>query len=279
MESILKFDDVYFSYDEETDETQGEVHWAVSALSLEVKRGDFIAVLGHNGSGKSTLAKLSNAILIPDKGEVTVKGISTKDEDRTLEIRKHVGMVFQNPDNQIVATVVEEDVAFGPENLGLEPAEIRERVDDALKAVGMYEFRENEPHNLSGGQKQRVAIAGILAMRPECIVLDESTAMLDPKGRREVLETVRKLHDEFGMAVVFITHYMDEAAMADRVIVMEQGKVLFDGAPCDVFQNVDELRRVGLDVPQATELALSLGLPGKILTLSECTDAIVDSLK
>jgi len=279
LESILKFDDVYFSYDEETDETQGEVHWAVSALSLEVKRGDFIAVLGHNGSGKSTLAKLSNAILIPDKGEVTVKGISTKDEDRTLEIRKHVGMVFQNPDNQIVATVVEEDVAFGPENLGLEPAEIRERVDDALKAVGMYEFRENEPHNLSGGQKQRVAIAGILAMRPECIVLDESTAMLDPKGRREVLETVRKLHDEFGMAVVFITHYMDEAALADRVIVMEQGKVLFDGAPCDVFQNVEELRRVGLDVPQATELALSLGLPGKILTLSECTDAIIDSLK
>ena len=279
MESILKFDDVYFSYDEETDETQGEVHWAVSALSLEVKRGDFIAVLGHNGSGKSTLAKLSNAILIPDKGEVTVKGISTKDEDRTLEIRRHVGMVFQNPDNQIVATVVEEDVAFGPENLGLEPAVIRERVDDALKAVGMYEFRDKEPHNLSGGQKQRVAIAGILAMRPECIVLDESTAMLDPKGRREVLETVRKLHDEFGMAVVFITHYMDEAALADRVIVMEQGKVLFDGAPCDVFQNVDELRRVGLDVPQATELALSLGLPGKILTLSECTDAIINSLK
>jgi energy-coupling factor transport system ATP-binding protein len=279
LESILKFDDVYFSYDEETDETQGEVHWAVSALSLEVKRGDFIAVLGHNGSGKSTLAKLSNAILIPDKGEVTVKGISTKDEDRTLEIRRHVGMVFQNPDNQIVATVVEEDVAFGPENLGLEPAVIRERVDDALKAVGMYEFRDKEPHNLSGGQKQRVAIAGILAMRPECIVLDESTAMLDPKGRREVLETVRKLHDEFGMAVVFITHYMDEAALADRVIVMEQGKVLFDGAPCDVFQNVDELRRVGLDVPQATELALSLGLPGKILTLTECTDAIIDSLK
>ena len=279
MESILKFDDVYFSYDEETDEAQGEVHWAVSDLSLEVNRGDFIAVLGHNGSGKSTLAKLSNAILIPDKGEVTVKGISTKDEDRTLEIRRHVGMVFQNPDNQIVATVVEEDVAFGPENLGLDPAVIRERVDDALKAVGMYEFRDKEPHNLSGGQKQRVAIAGILAMRPECIVLDESTAMLDPKGRREVLETVRKLHDEFGMAVVFITHYMDEAALADRVIVMEQGRVLFDGAPCDVFQNVEELRRVGLDVPQATELALSLGLPGKILTLTECTDAIIDSLK
>ena len=279
MESILKFDDVYFSYDEETDEAQGEVHWAVSDLSLEVNRGDFIAVLGHNGSGKSTLAKLSNAILIPDKGEVTVKGISTKDEDRTLEIRRHVGMVFQNPDNQIVATVVEEDVAFGPENLGLDPAVIRERVDDALKAVGMYEFRDKEPHNLSGGQKQRVAIAGILAMRPECIVLDESTAMLDPKGRREILETVRKLHDEFGMAVVFITHYMDEAALADRVIVMEQGRVLFDGAPCDVFQNVEELRRVGLDVPQATELALSLGLPGKILTLTECTDAIIDSLK
>lgn len=279
MESILKFDNVYFSYDEETDETQGEVHWAVSELSLEVKRGDFIAVLGHNGSGKSTLAKLSNAILIPDKGEVTVAGISTKDEDKTIEIRRHIGMVFQNPDNQIVATVVEEDVAFGPENLGLEPALIRERVDESLKAVGMYEFREKEPHNLSGGQKQRVAIAGILAMRPDCIVLDESTAMLDPKGRKEVMETVRKLHDEYGIAVVFITHHMDEAAFADRVIVMEQGKVLFDGAPCDVFQNIDELRRVGLDVPQATELALSLGLPGKILTLTECTEAIIDSLK
>ena len=279
LESILKFDGVYFTYDDEVDETQGNVHWAVSDLSFEVNPGDFIAVLGHNGSGKSTLAKLSNAILIPDKGEVTIKGISTKDEDRTLEIRQHVGMVFQNPDNQIVATVVEEDVAFGPENLGLPPEEIRRRVDEALKAVGMYDFRENEPHKLSGGQKQRVAIAGIIAMQPECVVLDESTAMLDPKGRREVMDTVRKLHDELGMAVVFITHHMDEAALADKVLVMDKGKVFLTGTPYEVFRHVDEIRGVGLDVPQATELALALGLPGDILTYGECADAIMHSLE
>lgn len=276
-EVILQFKDVYFTYDEET---QGEEpHWAVNGVSLEIKKGDFVAVLGHNGSGKSTLAKLSNAILIPDKGQVLVEGIDTSDEERTMDVRSHVGMVFQNPDNQIVATIVEEDVAFGPENLGIEPAEIRRRVDDALKAVDMYDYRDKEPHKLSGGQKQRVAIAGIIAMQPDCIVLDESTAMLDPKGRREVMDTIRRLHDDLGMAVVYITHYMDEAALADRVIVMEKGDILFDGTPLEVFQNVEKLRSVGLDVPQSTELALELGLPDKVLTPSECADAIIRSFK
>ena len=276
-EVILQFKDVYFTYDEEA---QGEEpHWAVNGVSLEIKKGDFVAVLGHNGSGKSTLAKLSNAILIPDKGQVLVEGIDTSDEERTMDVRSHVGMVFQNPDNQIVATIVEEDVAFGPENLGIEPAEIRRRVDDALKAVDMYDYRDKEPHKLSGGQKQRVAIAGIIAMQPDCIVLDESTAMLDPKGRREVMDTIRRLHDDFGMAVVYITHYMDEAALADRVIVMEKGDILFDGTPLEVFQNVEKLRSVGLDVPQSTELALELGLPDKVLTPSECADAIIRSFK
>lgn len=276
-EVILQFKDVYFTYDEET---QGEEpHWAVNGVSLEIKKGDFVAVLGHNGSGKSTLAKLSNAILIPDKGQVLVEGIDTSEEERTMDVRSHVGMVFQNPDNQIVATIVEEDVAFGPENLGIEPAEIRRRVDDALKAVDMYDYRDKEPHKLSGGQKQRVAIAGIIAMQPDCIVLDESTAMLDPKGRREVMDTIRRLHDDLGMAVVYITHYMDEAALADRVIVMEKGDILFDGTPLEVFQNVEKLRSVGLDVPQSTELALELGLSDKVLTPSECADAIIRSFK
>lgn len=279
MESLLKFENVFFTYDEVEENAQGETHWAVSDLSFEVNPGDFIAVLGHNGSGKSTLAKLSNAILIPDKGSVSVCGISTADEDRTLEIRQNIGMVFQNPDNQIVATVVEEDVAFGPENLGIEPAEIRRRVDGALNAVGMYEFREKEPHKLSGGQKQRVAIAGIIAMQPRCIVLDESTAMLDPQGRKEVMSTIRKLHDDLGIAVVYITHFMDEAASADRVIVMDKGKIFLDGTPYEVFRHVDDLRSVGLDVPQATELALSLGIEGDVLTVGECADAIMRTLE
>ena len=276
MEQILKFENVSFTYD---DEEVQEKTWALSDVSLTINKGDFVAILGHNGSGKSTLAKLSNAILLPDKGDVIAAGINTKDEEQTMKIRQHVGMVFQNPDNQIVATVVEEDVAFGPENMGLHPDKIRKRVDDALRAVGMYEFRDKEPHKLSGGQKQRVAIAGILAMQPDCIVLDESTAMLDPKGRREVMETVKKLHDELGMAVVYITHYMDEAVLADKVVVMEQGSILLSGTPREVFQNVDELRRVGLDVPQPTLLALRLGLSGDILTPEECADAICQSLR
>ncbi|MBQ0135525.1 MAG: energy-coupling factor transporter ATPase [Oscillospiraceae bacterium] len=275
---ILKFDNVYFTYDEETQDGI-EPHWAVSGVSLDVHKGDFIAVLGHNGSGKSTLSKLSNAILIPDKGQVSVNGIPTTDEEQTMTIRQHVGMVFQNPDNQIVATVVEEDVAFGPENLGLAPEEIRKRVDDALKAVGMYDFREMEPHKLSGGQKQRIAIAGIIAMQPECIVLDESTAMLDPKGRKEVMSTIKSLHDDLGMAVVFITHNMDEAVMADKVVVMEKGKILLSGTPREVFMNVDEIRRVGLDVPQSTLLSMRLGLKDEVLTPVECAEAIINDWK
>lgn len=275
---ILKFDNVYFTYDEETQDGI-EPHWAVNGVSLDVHKGDFIAVLGHNGSGKSTLSKLSNAILIPDKGQVLVNGIPTTDEEQTMTIRQHVGMVFQNPDNQIVATVVEEDVAFGPENLGLAPEEIRKRVDDALKAVGMYDFREMEPHKLSGGQKQRIAIAGIIAMQPECIVLDESTAMLDPKGRKEVMSTIKSLHDDLGMAVVFITHNMDEAVMADKVVVMEKGKILLSGTPREVFMNVDEIRRVGLDVPQSTLLSMRLGLKDEVLTPVECAEAIINDWK
>lgn len=275
---ILKFDNVYFTYDEETQDGI-EPHWAVNGVSLDVHKGDFIAVLGHNGSGKSTLSKLSNAILIPDKGQVSVNGIPTTDEEQTMTIRQHVGMVFQNPDNQIVATVVEEDVAFGPENLGLAPEEIRKRVDDALKAVGMYDFREMEPHKLSGGQKQRIAIAGIIAMQPECIVLDESTAMLDPKGRKEVMSTIKSLHDDLGMAVVFITHNMDEAVMADKVVVMEKGKILLSGTPREVFMNVDEIRRVGLDVPQSTLLSMRLGLRDEVLTPVECAEAIINDWK
>ncbi len=276
---ILQFKDVYFTYNEdpENENKDGkENNFAVNGVNLTVNSGDFIAILGHNGSGKSTLAKLSNAILTPDKGEVLVRGMSTADEDKVMEIRQHVGMVFQNPDNQIVATIVEEDVAFGPENLGVPSEEIRTRVDEALKAVGMYEYRTHEPHKLSGGQKQRVAIAGIIAMRPECLVLDESTAMLDPRGRKEVMATIKKLHDEFGMAVVFITHFMDEAVLANKVVVMEKGKILLEGKPMDVFRNVDLLRKVGLDVPQATELALELDLKEKVLTTDDCVDAILE---
>lgn len=273
---ILQFKDVYFSYNDESENSDDkkENNFAVNGVSLTVNSGDFVAVLGHNGSGKSTLAKLSNAILTPDKGEVLVCGMSTADDDKTMEIRQHVGMVFQNPDNQIVATIVEEDVAFGPENLGVPPEEIRKRVDESLKAVGMYEYRTHEPHKLSGGQKQRVAIAGIIAMRPDCLVLDESTAMLDPRGRKEVMATIRKLHDELGMAVVYITHFMDEAVLADRVVVMEKGKILLEGKPMDVFRNVELLRRVGLDVPQSTEFAMKLGLDDKVLTADDCVNAI-----
>lgn len=279
---ILQFKDVYFSYEEPEEEertSEKEPEYAVKGVSFNVKQGDFIAILGHNGSGKSTLAKLSNAILTPDKGEVLVNGISTADEERVMEIRQHVGMVFQNPDNQIVATIVEEDVAFGPENLGVPPLEIRERVDEALKAVGMYEYRGHEPHKLSGGQKQRVAIAGIIAMQPDCLVLDESTAMLDPHGRKEVMSTIRKLHDEFGMAVVYITHFMDEAVLADRVIVMENGEKILDGTPWEVFKNVDTLREVGLDVPQVAELAMELKLSKKVLSVDDCVEALSSVLE
>lgn len=231
-------------------------------FSFEVKKGEFVAILGHNGSGKSTLAKLFNGLLIPSDGKVLVDGMDTADEELKFDIRRKVGMVFQNPDNQLVATIVEEDVAFGPENLGIDPAEIRKRVDSALETVGMYKYRTHAPHKLSGGQKQRVAIAGVIAMQPECIIFDESTAMLDPKGRREVLETITKLNRENGITIIMITHYMDEAALADRVAVINDGEKVLDGSPYDVFSQVEYLKSISLDVPQATELAYKLKKAG-----------------
>ncbi len=279
-DTIIKFDNVSFAYELED---EGIVN-AVNDFSLEVPEGQFLAVLGHNGCGKSTVAKLINGILVPNKGKVTVEGMDTSDEEKTVDIRKTVGMVFQNPDNQIVATIVEDDVAFGPENLGVEPSEIRKAVDSALKAVGMYEFRKREPHRLSGGQKQRVAIAGVIAMNTKCIVMDEPTAMLDPQGRKEVMDTVMKLNREFGITVILITHYMDEAVKADRVIVMDGGRTAMDGTPKEVFRNVERMKKLGLDVPQATELAYRLRkkgfkLPEDILDENECAEAILKVLE
>lgn len=279
-DTIIKFDNVSFAYELED---EGVVN-AVNDFSLEVPEGQFLAVLGHNGCGKSTVAKLINGILVPNKGKVTVEGMDTSDEEKTIDIRKTVGMVFQNPDNQIVATIVEDDVAFGPENLGVEPSEIRKAVDSALKAVGMYEFRKREPHRLSGGQKQRVAIAGVIAMNTKCIVMDEPTAMLDPQGRKEVMDTVMKLNREFGITVILITHYMDEAVKADRVIVMDGGRIAMDGTPKEVFRNVERMKKLGLDVPQATELAYRLRkkgfkLPEDILDENECAEAILKVLE
>ncbi len=279
-DTIIKFDNVSFAYELED---EGVVN-AVNDFSLEVPEGQFLAVLGHNGCGKSTVAKLINGILVPNKGKVTVEGMDTSDEEKTVDIRRIVGMVFQNPDNQIVATIVEDDVAFGPENLGVEPSEIRKAVDNALKAVGMYEFRNREPHRLSGGQKQRVAIAGVLAMKTKCIVMDEPTAMLDPQGRKEVMDTVMKLNKELGITVILITHYMDEAVKADRVVVMDGGKIAMDGTPKEVFRNVEKMKKLGLDVPQATELAYRLRkkgfkLPDDILDENECAEAILRILE
>lgn len=279
-DTIIKFDNVSFAYELED---EGVVN-AVNDFSLEVPEGQFLAVLGHNGCGKSTVAKLINGILVPNKGKVTVEGMDTSDEEKTVDIRKTVGMVFQNPDNQIVATIVEDDVAFGPENLGVEPSEIRKAVDSALKAVGMYEFRKREPHRLSGGQKQRVAIAGVIAMNTKCVVMDEPTAMLDPQGRKEVMDTVMKLNREFGITVILITHYMDEAVKADRVIVMDGGRIAMDGTPKEVFRNVERMKKLGLDVPQATELAYRLRkkgfkLPEDILDENECAEAILKVLE
>ena len=277
MEPILSARDVSFAYDNYEEKQLPPI--VLEDVSLDIQPGEFVAVLGHNGSGKSTLAKHFNAILLPTAGTVYVGGIDTKQEDRLYDIRQTAGMVFQNPDNQLVATMVEEDVAFALENLGVPPAEIRRRVDESLKAVGMYEYREHAPHQLSGGQKQRVAIAGIIAMRPKCIVLDEPTAMLDPQGRREVLRTIRQLGDQFGITVVLITHYMDEAAQCDRVVVVDNGKVILDGAPRAVFSHVEQLKKVGLDVPQVTELVWMLrkdgyNLPDDIIFEDECVQAI-----
>ena len=253
-------------------------------VNLHIEKGSFTAILGHNGSGKSTLAKLLSAVLLPSGGEVLVEGLSTADEKNIIEIRRRVGMVFQNPDNQIVANVVEEDVAFAPENLGIPTAEIRTRVDEALAAVGMEEYRLHAPHLLSGGQKQRIAIAGVLAMQPDVLVLDEVTAMLDPEGRKEVLETVHRLNRERGMTVLLITHHMSEVERADRVIVMEKGRVVMDGTPKEVFPRVEELRELSLDVPGTVDLLYELrrigwDVPLDALGVDECADAICKFLQ
>ena len=276
--SLIEFHNVDFSYGVEDGEERVDV---VKNLNLNIEKGSFVAVLGHNGSGKSTIAKLTNGILFAQSGSVLVDGKEVKDDESIYDIRKKVGMVFQNPDNQIVASIVEEDVAFGVENLGIPPAECRQRVDEALKTVGMYELREKAPHKLSGGQKQRVAVAGIIAMKPECIVLDEPTAMLDPSGRSEVLETIKKLNREEGITIVLITHYMDEAVQADRVIVVDSGEIKIDDTPESVFANVDEIKALGLDVPQATELVHRCNLsPEKtILNTDECVDYIKSLLE
>ena len=251
---IISCENLSFRYDTENTEAR----LAVDAVDLSVRRGEFLVVLGRNGSGKSTLAKLMNGILVPTAGRVLVEGLDTAKDEDLVAIRRKVGMVFQNPDNQLVSNVVEEDVAFGPENLGVEPAEIRRRVDRALEAVGMTEFARHAPHKLSGGQKQRVAIAGILAMKPDCIILDEATAMLDPRGRSEIMETVDRLNREEGITVVLITHHMEEAIRADRVVVMEKGRVVRAGTPREIFSHVSELKKAGLSVPQVTELMDSL---------------------
>lgn len=277
--SFIEFKNVSYSY--ETDTVKQP---AVTDVTLRIEKGEFVAVLGHNGSGKSTFAKLTNAILVPEKGSVFIDGMDTANEDMIYDIRRKVGMVFQNPDNQIVATVVEDDVAFGPENLGVQPDEIRKRVDAALKNVGMYEHRDKEPHKLSGGQKQRVAIAGILAMQTDCVVFDESTSMLDPRGRREVMDSVISLNKELGKTVLFITHFMDEAVKADRVVVMNDSRVMLDGTPEEVFSHVDELRAIGLDVPPATQLCAMLAkkgieLPKNILDTDEFIEAYLNYLE
>ncbi len=280
---IVKATDACYAY---IDDTQGEAGAqsaksspAVDKVNFEIDEGSFVAVLGHNGSGKSTLAKMLNALYVPTKGKILVCGIDTSDENRTYDIRSQAGMVFQNPDNQLVSTVVEEDVAFGPENMGVEPAEIRRRVDEALRVVRMSDHAESAPHMLSGGQKQRIAIAGVLAMQPKVMIFDESTAMLDPMGREEVLSTVRRINRERGITVIWITHFMEEAAQADRVIVMDDGCIVMDGTPREVFSRVDEVKRIGLDVPGMTELALELSREGlairtDILTVEEMAEEI-----
>lgn len=268
---MIKAENIHFSYDDKE---------ILKGINLEIKEGEFISILGHNGSGKSTFAKMINGILTTQNGKITVDGLDTSNEENLFDIRKLVGMVFQNPDNQIVSAIVEEDVAFAPENLGIEPSEIRKRVDDSLKAVNMYDYRLHAPSQLSGGQKQRVAIAGIIAMRPKYIVLDEPTAMLDPSGRFEVMETIKKLRKDFGITIILITHYMEEAVQSDRVIVMDSGKVLLDGKPKDVFSHQDLLKKTGLDVPQVTEVAyqlhsLGIDINSNVLTEDELIQEVV----
>ena len=275
---FIKAEHLSFYYEQE-DEQQNTQKLVLRDVSLSVKKGEFLAVIGHNGSGKSTLSKHMNAILLPTGGTVYVDGIDTSDEERIYEVRRKVGLVLQNPDNQLVASIVEEDVAFGPENLGVEPEEIRRRVDKSLKAVDMYEYRLHAPHKLSGGQKQRIAIAGILAMEPDCIVLDEPTAMLDPKGREEVISAITRLNKEQGITVVIITHNMEETVNCDRVVVMDKGRILTEGTPREVFSQVQLIRSHQLDVPQATELcsmleSCGLKLPQLPLDTQECIDVL-----
>ena len=277
---FINAQDVWFTYAEPDEEApDAPLPQVLKGVSLSIQKGEFVALLGHNGSGKSTMAKMFNAMLTPTAGRVLVDGMDTKDPAHTLDIRRRVGMVQQNPDNQLVASIVEEDVAFGPENLGVEPAEIRRRVDEALKTVDMYDYRTAAPYKLSGGQKQRVAIAGILAMQTECIVLDEPTAMLDPRGRQEVMDTIHRLNEQKGITIVLITHYMEEAITAGRVVVLDSGTLLTEGPPREVFSHVELLKQHKLDVPQATELLFRLRgagcpLPQTALTVEECISAL-----
>ncbi|WP_297435221.1 energy-coupling factor transporter ATPase [uncultured Clostridium sp.] len=275
-EFMVISEDLTFKYEVEEGK---EEKIALDNVNINVKKGEFLVVLGHNGSGKSTIAKHMNALLLPTSGKMLVNNMDTRDDSLLWDIRSQAGMVFQNPDNQLVATIVEEDVAFGPENLGVEPLEIRKRVDECLKKVGMYDYRKHAPHLLSGGQKQRIAIAGILAMMPRCIILDEPTAMLDPSGRKEVLETIKDINKNLNITIILITHYMDEAAMADRVIVMDKGHVELEGTPREVFSNVEKIKAIGLDVPQVTELAYELRREGidisnEILNIDEMVDEL-----
>ena len=280
MEEMLRSEKLEFTYTiEEEDGTVAEALYALQGVDISVQKGEFVVILGHNGSGKSTFARHINALLEPSGGTLWIQGMNTKEEDKVWLIRQKAGMIFQNPDNQMIASVVEEDVAFGPENLGMQPERIRASVKEALEAVGMVEYRKSAPTRLSGGQKQRIAIAGVLAMKPECIVLDEPTARLDPKGRREVMKTLWKLNKEDKMTVIHITHYMEEAVNADRIIVMENGKVALEGTPREVFAEVEMLKNIGLDVPQMTELSYrlrknGLDIPADILTTEEMVEAL-----
>ncbi|MBQ2945789.1 MAG: energy-coupling factor transporter ATPase [Clostridia bacterium] len=276
--AFIKTENLSFAYDDDLS------HAALKNINIEINEGEFVAILGHNGSGKSTLAKQLNGILLPTEGRVTVDGMDTADDEALIKIRRTAGMVFQNPDNQIVASIVEEDVAFAPENLGIDPLEIRKRVDEALETVGMTKYKNHSAHMLSGGQKQRVAIAGLLAMKPKCIILDEPTAMLDPKGRKEVMKTIKKLNSEENITIVLITHYMDEAAKAKRVIVMNKGEVMLDDTPHYVFQNAGLLKSIGLDVPQSTELMFELRkqdikVPLAVISDDECVTVLKEILE
>ena len=278
---LIKFDNVSFSYETEDENGNPKTEKVLENFNFSIEEGSFVAILGHNGSGKSTVAKLTNGILFADEGTVTVDSILARDDDTIYDIRKSVGMVFQNPDNQIVSSIVEEDVAFGVENIGIPSDECRKRVDEALKTVGMYEYRLRTPSKLSGGQKQRVAVAGIIAMKPKCIVLDEPTAMLDPSGRKEVIDTVMKLNREEGITIVLITHYMDEAVKADRVVVMDDGKIKLDGTPEQVFSDTNKIKSLSLEVPQSTELISRLGISNEktVLNFDQCADLLYKYLQ